>query len=68
MLLATDRCDEVNGCIFTAICCNSKRSYLLKQFSLRHMRHATFRCCLGLLGSFLNYVFVISFLDTFHLV
>jgi len=29
MLLATDRCDEVNGCIFTAICCNSKRSYLL---------------------------------------
>jgi len=42
-LLAADRRDEVNGCIYTAICCNSSKSYLFKQFFLRHMGHTTFR-------------------------
>jgi len=65
-LLATDtrdevRHDEVTGRIYTAICCNSSKSYLLKQFFFRHVRHTTFRYYLGLSGSFLNYVFIIRF-------
>jgi len=72
-LLATDRCDEVRhdevtGCIYTAISCNSSKSYLLMQFFRRHVRHTSFRYYLELLGSFLNYVFIIRFLDTFQLV
>jgi len=72
-LLATDRRDEVRhdevaGCIYTAIGCNSSKSNLLRQFFLRHVRHTTFRYYLGLSCSFLNYVFIIRFLDTFQLV